>query len=135
MCDSGGMLTAKRLLAWRFSQPSVWVGTSRERGGGVGTLNGQDKLKSQPAILLFRPVDAIKQEYELGGLYVTTRLILRDFPAALNISLFGTTYHVLTKHGICKCPNKYFLALYLIPCPGPAASEVCHTVTVENPQG
>lgn len=33
-----------------------------EQWRGGGTLNGQDKLKSQPAILLFRSVDAIKQE-------------------------------------------------------------------------
>lgn len=65
----------------------------------------------------------------LGGLNITTRLILRDFPPALNLSLFGTTCHTLTKHGTCKCPNKYVLALYLVPCPGPTASKVCHPVT------
>lgn len=74
----------------------------------------------------------------LGGLYMTTPVILRDFPPALNPNLFGTTYYVLTKHGIRKCPNKDFLALYLVPCPGPAVSKVCHSVTVErrkNPKG
>lgn len=65
----------------------------------------------------------------LGGLNITTRLILRDFPPALNLSLFGTTCHTLTKHGTCKCPNKYVLTLYLVPCPGPTASKVCHPVT------
>lgn len=106
-----------------------------ERGGTGwegGTLNGQNKLKSQPVILLFRSVDAIKLENGLGGLYVTTRLILQDFPPALNLSIFGRTCDALTKHGICKCPNKYFLALYLIPCPGPRASKACHPVTVER---
>lgn len=77
-------------------------------GGGTTTLNGQDKLKSQPAILLFRSVGAIKQGNGAGSLYVTTRVILRDFPPALNLSLFGTTCYALTKHGLCKCPNKYF---------------------------
>lgn len=30
--------------------------------GKGGTLNGRDKLKSHPAILLLRSIDAIKQE-------------------------------------------------------------------------
>ena len=67
------------------------IGGSTEESGGTLTLNGKDKLKSQPAILLFGSVDAIKQENGLGGLYVTTQLILHDFPPALNLSLFGTT--------------------------------------------
>lgn len=55
--DSSGMLTAK----WLLARPSLAVFRGNSGEGG-GTLNGQDKLKSQPAILLFRSVDAIKQE-------------------------------------------------------------------------
>lgn len=44
--------------------------------GEGGTQNGQNKLKSQPAILLFRSVDAIKQE---NGAWRPLRNYAADF--------------------------------------------------------
>jgi len=74
----------------------------RGNTGEVRTLNSKQsgQIKHQPAILLFRSVDAVKQKIGLGGFYVTTWLILHDFPAALNLSVFGTTCNAMTKGSV-----------------------------------
>ncbi|MEQ2286186.1 hypothetical protein AMECASPLE_039685 [Ameca splendens] len=92
----------------------------------------KDKLKDNLLFYCSGSVDATKPKTGLGCIDVTTRLILHDFPPALTLGLFGTTCYVLMKPGISKWPSKCFLALYLIPCPGPTASKVCHPVMVRR---